>query len=175
MTRFIIILSLYIFPLITGQAQDRVFGRFEFLIGNWEGTGEGFSSGKSSIHSTFEFLLNKKYIKVTNSSIFEPDDKNPEGSKHEDWGMISYDTDRGLYVFRQFHGEGFVNQYVLNGSLSNDTTFIFETEAIENFMKGGSARFTIHKLGADHIETVFDVSMPGHTYTCFGRNHLFRK
>ncbi|MGH8247883.1 MAG: hypothetical protein ACREUU_15795, partial [Gammaproteobacteria bacterium] len=32
---------------------------------------------------------------------------------HEDWGVISYDRARRTFVFRQFHVEGFVNQYVL--------------------------------------------------------------
>jgi hypothetical protein len=155
------------------NAQESGLERFEFLIGHYAGTGEGFSSGQSRIQSSFEYVMDKKYIKVTNHSVFEPNEENPEGSMHEDWGIISYDRNRKAYVFRQFHSEGYVNQYVLNDSLSNDTTFIFESEDIENFVEGGTARFTIHKHKKGKIETVFDVSFPGRGYTCYGRNDLF--
>lgn len=52
--------------------------------------------------------------------------QNPEGEIHEDYGIISSDEARKVFVFRQFHSEGFVNQYILNDSLSNNKTLIFQ-------------------------------------------------
>ena len=69
----------------------------------------------------------------------------------------------------------YINQHVLNDSLSNETTLIFETEIIENFIPGGKTRWTINKLSNNEIETIFDVFFPEKDYTCFGTNKLTRK
>jgi len=119
--------------------------------------------------------MNGKYVQVKNDSKFKPIDEKPEGENHQDWGIISYDKSRSKLVYRQFNNEGYVNQYVLNDSLSNDTTIIFETEIIENFVDGGKARLTIKKISENEIETIFDVSFPGQEYACFGTNKLKRK
>ncbi|MBN2638002.1 MAG: hypothetical protein JXR65_02805 [Bacteroidales bacterium] len=56
--------------------------------------------------------------------------------------------------------------------LSNDSLLVFETELIENFVSGGSARWTIKKTSTDKLETTFDVYFPNKGYTCFGENNL---
>jgi hypothetical protein len=38
--------------------------------------------------------------------------RNPKGEIHEDEAVISFDRARKVLVLRQFHVEGFVNQYV---------------------------------------------------------------
>jgi len=45
---------------------------------------------------------------MTNISVFEPNDKNPEGSLRRDLGIISYDKNIKLFLFWQFHTEGYV-------------------------------------------------------------------
>ena len=68
--------------------------------------------------------MDGKYIEVMNDSKFAPTEKKPNGEHHVDKGFISFDKQRNLIVFRQFHVEGFVNQYTLNDSLSNDTKLV---------------------------------------------------
>lgn len=165
-----------LFILIFGgtfvYAQNNPLEKFGFLIGKWEGTGSGFSSSTSVIHSEFNWMWNKQFIEIKNHSEFKPTTENPEGEIHDDWGVVSYDKSRNTYVFRQFHGEGFVNQYILNDSLSTDKSFIFESEIIENFVPGGTARFTINIKKDTQIETLFDVGFPGKEMACFGNNQL---
>lgn len=157
------------------HAQSKQFDKFNFLLGNWSGEGTGFGNSKSKIESGFQLVLGDKYIEVTNESKFAPTDKNPEGEYHIDKGLISYDRSRKLIVFRQFHIEGFVNQYILVDSLSTASKLVFESEIIENFMPGGKARWTIIKHSENEIETVFDLSMNLNGYTCYGINKLIRK
>lgn len=57
-------------------------------------------------------MLNSQFIRVQNRSEYPPQEKNPKGEVHEDEGFISYDRARQRLVLRQFHVEGFVNQYV---------------------------------------------------------------
>lgn len=156
-------------------SQEKQLDRFNHLIGNWVGTGEGYSASKSVIHSSFRWVLNKQFLEVKNHSEFESTDQNPEGGIHDDWGIISFDKARKVFVFRQFHTEGFINQYVLNDSLSTDKSFVFESEVIENFVQGGTARFTIHIKSDSEIETLFDVGFPGREMACFGKNSLQKK
>ncbi|MBN2000148.1 hypothetical protein JW935_21540 [candidate division KSB1 bacterium] len=130
----------------TSFAQEPLFKKLDFIIGEWSGTGSDFGNSKSQINSEFLPVMDGKYIRVSNNSQFEPTDKNPEGENHVDWGMISFDESRGMYIYRQFNNEGYVNQYVLTDSLTNDSTLVFDTEIIENFVAGGKARLTIKKI-----------------------------
>lgn len=156
-------------------AQSEGLERLNFLIGNWEGTGEGFGNSKSVINAVYTSTMNDKYIEVVNNSQFEPTEKNPDGEHHIDRGFISFDNARGKIVYRQFNVEGYVNQYLLIDGLSDENTFVFETENIENFVPGGRARYTIKKLADGSLETVFDVSFPGKEYACFGTNKLTKQ
>lgn len=160
------------FSLSFGQSSP--FERMGFILGEWSGTGKGFGNETSTIESSFQLVMDGQYIEVKNDSRFEPTEKNPEGEHHIDHGFISFDKTRGKIVLRQFYIEGFVNQYFLNDSLSNDSTLIFETEAIENLPKG-KARWTIKKVSEEECETIFDVSFTGGEYTCLGTNNLIKK
>lgn len=155
-------------------AQESKYKKFDFLIGKWKGTGSGFGNEKSVIKSEFNFVMEGKYIEVINDSKFEPTAKKPNGEHHIDKGFISYNSTRDLFIFRQFHIEGFVIQYILVDSLSSNSKLVFESEEIENFVPGGKARWVISIVDGNAIETTFDVSMPNKGYQCFGENKLKR-
>lgn len=171
------IIALSILFLISGVSfcQNNPFEKINFLIGDWQGTGTGFGNEKSKIESGFKYIMKGKYIEVINDSKFEPTESSPEGENHIDKGIISYDNSRKTIVYRQFNIEGYVNQYVLNDFLSNDSLLIFETEVIENFMPGGKARWTIKRVNENQIETKFYVYFPEKDYTCFGTNVLIKE
>ncbi len=156
-------------------SQNQSWQNFHKLIGKWSGIGAGFSSGKSQIKTEIKYVMNEKYLQITNRSEFEPTAKNPEGDIHEDWGMLSYDKNRKKYVFRQFHNEGFVNKYILNDSLSTDSLFIFESDMIENFVPGGKTIFKIKVINIDEIETIFEISFNGKDFDCYGKNLMIRR
>jgi hypothetical protein len=175
MKRLFGIIIFLIYLSSVALCQENPFAGLDFLYGYWSGTGSGFGNNQSKIESSFHLIMDGKYIEVINESRFEPTEKNPEGEHHIDKGFISFDNSRKVIVFRQFNNEGYVNQYVLNDSLSNDSTLVFETVTIENFMPGGKARWTIKKIDDKQIETVFDVSFPGKEFACFGTNTLYKK
>jgi len=169
-----VIIILFCLP-VKSLSQDNPFDVFDYLIGSWSGKGSGFGNEGSVIQSQFRYLMDGKYIQVMNESRFAPTEDKPSGDYHVDIGMISYDTIREILVFRQFHNEGYVNQYVFSDTLSNDTDLVFETESIENLPAGGAARLTIRKLSDNEIETIFDVAMPGETFVCMGTNRLKKR
>lgn len=163
--------------MVTGFsiAQNPGLNRLGFLVGKWSGTGSGFGNNRSTIESEFRFVVGGQYLEVINESKFDPTENKPEGETHIDRGFISYDKNREAIVYRQFNIEGFVNRYILVDSLSTDSIFVFETEAIENFVPGGKVRWTIKRLSGDRLETIFDVAFPGGNYSCFGRNTMSKR
>jgi len=137
----IIIKTLFLFLLLptilSGQKEKKedVWEPFKFFVGSWRGTGEG-KPGKSKLEAEFKFVLNGKFLEVRGKAVFEPQGKNQKGEVHQDWGLFSYDRIRGKFVLRQFHVEGFVNQYVLDTLSSDGKTFVFLSESIENIPAG---------------------------------------
>ncbi|HZY09883.1 MAG TPA: hypothetical protein VFF29_01910 [Bacteroidota bacterium] len=118
-----------------GDKKRDTWEPIKFFIGSWEGTGKG-EPGVSKVEREYQFVLDGKYIFAKNKSKYEPQEKNPKGEAHEDWGIFSYDRSRRLFVLRQFHVEGFVNQYVLDTLNRDSTKLVFITESIENIPLG---------------------------------------
>jgi hypothetical protein len=143
-----------------------------FLVGRWEGSSEG-QPGKGNMQREYTRILNSRFIRSQNRSVYPPQDKNPKGETHEDVGMFSFDKSRGRAVFRQFHVEGYVNQYVADAD-SQASKIVFTSEAIENIPLGYRARETYVVLGPDEFEEVFEVAEPGKAFELYSRAHLKR-
>lgn len=147
--------------------------RFNYFIGLWQGSGQG-KAGHSRVERNYEFVLNSKFLFVRNKFIYEPQEKNPNGEIHEDWGFISYDRTRETYIFRQFHIEGFVNHFVLNELTEGDQAISFVTEAIENIPPGWKARETYRILGPDEFIEVFELAPPDKEFELYTDNRFQR-
>lgn len=145
-----------------------------FLVGSWEGTGKGQPS-VSKIQREYRLVLNDKYIQVQNKSTYNPQPKNPKGEVHQDWGMMSFDKSRKNFVLRQFHVEGFVNQYVMASSSADGKTIVFTSESIENIPAGFRARETYMILGPDEFMEVFEIAEPGKDFELYSEGHFKRK
>jgi hypothetical protein len=145
-----------------------------FLIGSWEGTGKG-KPGTSRVDRDYQFTLKGKFIQVRNRSVYPPQDKNPKGENHEDWGMLSYDSGRRKVVFRQFHIEGFVSQYVMESPAEGETTLVFQTESIENIPSGWRARETYRIISDHEFVEIFELAGPGKEFEVYTENHFKRK
>src|SRR5688500_15122287 len=128
-------LSLILLLPIACSAQltkkDSLWLPFNSFIGEWKGTGEG-AEGPGTYERSYRQVLNKNYIEVRNKTVYAPNEKAKNGYVHEDVGYISYDKIRKTFIFRQFHGEGFVNQYKLDSMSADKKTLVFISEAIEN-------------------------------------------
>ena len=156
------------------DVKEDIWAPFRFFIGSWEGSGEG-GSGKSKTERDYKFLLNGKFLQVRNKSVFEPQEKNPKGEVHEDIGFFSYDSGRKKFVLRQFHVEGFVNQYVLQNLAEDGKTMVFVTESIENIPSGWRAEETYKVLEDDEFTEVFELAAPGKDYEVYTKSHFTRK
>lgn len=150
------------------------FADLRYFVGVWEGSSRG-QPGDARVERQYELVPGAKYIKVTNRSSYQPQEKNPKGELHEDLGMMSYDKARSRVVFRQFHVEGFVNQYVLEPPATGVKRFVFTTEGIENIPAGWRARETCTIVGPDEFVELFELAPPGGDFETYSEARLRRK
>lgn len=139
--------------------QDSIWLPVKFFAGEWKGTGGG-EPGNGSYERTYTFILNKKFIEIKSRTIYLPQEKNPKGETHEDIAYISYDKGRKKFVMRQFHIEGFVNQFTLDNISDNGKTFVFVSEAIENIPAGWRAKETYRIFNENEFTETFELAPP---------------
>lgn len=175
MRRFlVIVLAVVPLVLLAGEEKKRdTWEPFQFFIGKWQGTGEG-KSGKSTLNREYHFKFNKKFIYNVNKATFKPTGNNKKGEIHEDFGVLSYDGIRKKYIYRQFHGEGFVNQYVVIIS-PDHKTYTFDSESIENLPPGWKVRNIITIEGKNKFNERFELAGPGKDFACLITNQFTRK
>ena len=149
-----------------------VWRPIRFLVGVWEGEPAG-QPGRGTSLREYRFVLNDRYLEVRNKSVYPAQPRNPKGEVHEDWGMISYDRSRKTFVLRQFHVEGFVNQYAAEPI--RDGVVTFQSEAIENISSGYRARETYTITGPNEFVERFELAEPGKDFEVYTETHFKRK
>ena len=144
-----------------------------FFEGSWEGSSKG-EPGGGTVKRDYRFILRGKFIEARNIVTYSAQEKNPKGEVHEDIGMFGYNRSRKSFTLRQFHVEGFVNQYVLDSISTNGATIVFVTESIENIPAGWKARETYRITGVDKFTETFELAEPGKDFVRYSESHLKR-
>jgi len=144
----------------------------QFMIGEWAGESDG-EPGKGTVKRTYRFVLGDKFLHEQNVSTYPPQPKNEKGEVHEHWSFFSHDRARHTLVFRQFHQEGFVNQYVMAAG-SPAGTVVFETEALENVPSGWKARETYQVVSPDEFVETFELAPGDGAYEVYGKARFKR-
>ena len=155
-----------------GASTPDRFAALRFLAGTWRGDQAG-QPGRGTAERTYQFILDDRFLQETNTSTYPPQEKNTNGEVHHHMSMISYDTARKLFVFRQFHTEGFVNTYVQQPT-ADDKTILFVSEAIENIPAGYRARETYTILNRDEFTERFEIAEPGKDFELYSEARLKR-
>lgn len=167
--------------LILGSTQARteepakpdVWEPVRFLVGDWEGKAEG-QGGTGTVRRSYAFVLQDRYLHEKNVSTYPPQEANKAGEVHEHWSFFSYDRSRKALVLRQFHQEGFVNQYVLSTSESGPGRLVFTSESFENFDNRWRARETYEIRSPDEFVEIFELGAPGKPLEVYSRNTFKR-
>ena len=172
MRRMLLVFIVLLPSLVVAQTEEIKddWAALKFLEGKWIDE----KPGVSKVKQEYEFIFKGKYLQMRTKAVFEPTEKNPEGEVHEDLGIFSYDQFRKTFVFRQFHSEGFINQYILDKKDSATKELTFISEQIENAPEGTKAKVIFKFIAEDEIEQSFHVAWPGKEYACFALNKLKR-
>jgi THAP4-like, heme-binding beta-barrel domain len=169
---------LLIFPSILHAQltkKDSAWLPLQPFIGSWSGNGDG-EPGIGKYERTYQFILGKNFIEIRNKSTYPPSAGNSQkGEVHEDIGYFSYDKSRKKFKLRQFHAEGFVNEYMLDSISPDKKTIVFITEAIENIPAGWLAKETYHLLNENEIEETFELAEPGKSFQVYTKVKLVKQ
>lgn len=168
-------LVLFVGPSVAATPTDPslVWDPLRFFVGSWTGTGNG-QPGESTVEREYRWTLKNRFVEVRNQSTYAPQPKNLKGEVHEDHGMISWDKRRHRFVLRQFHVEGFVNQYVADSLATGADSIVFTSEAIENIPPGFRARETYRILGPDEFIERFEMAEPNSAFATYSEVRLKR-
>jgi len=158
----IVFLLLFMPSILAAQntKRDSLWMLLKPFIGTRKGQGEG-EPGKGNYERSYQFILNKRFIEIRNKSNYPPTAQYPSGEVHEDIGYFSYDNARRAFILRQFHVEGFVNQFKLDSVSTDKKTFVFVTESIENIPDGFKAKETYRIINEKEIEETFEMQSQG--------------
>ncbi len=146
---------------------------WQFFLGRWVGTSSG-KPGDGRSEREYKLVLNNQFIELRSRTIFEPQARNPGGEIHEEIGYISYDQNRRAFILREFHVEGYVNQYLMQEWAPERNLLVLATEAIENFAPGWQARITYEILSPDRFRESFDLAGPDQDWNCMVVSELDR-
>lgn len=159
---------------LTGEeAKSDVWQPIRVLVGDWEGSAEG-QAGAGTVRRRYAFVLKNRYLHETNVSTYPPQETNKPGEVHEHWSFFSYDRGRKALVLRQFHQEGFVNQYVVSASEGGPGKLVFTSEHFENFDNSWKARETYDIRSPDEFVETFELGAPGKELEVYSRNTFKR-
>lgn len=160
--------------LAQSSKRDSIWAPVAVFLGQWHGEGGG-EPGIGRYERSYTFTLNRNFIEIHNTSTYPPTAKNPNGEVHEDKGYLFYDRGRKTFLLRQYHAEGFANDYVLESLSPDRKTWVFVTESIVNIPKGWRARETYHILSNNEIEETFELAPPDQPFAVYSKVKLIRK
>jgi hypothetical protein len=149
------------------------WGAVLVLQGEWLGAAEG-EPGSGTARRSYQFTLAGRFLQERNVSAYVPKKAGEAGELHEHVSFWSYDRARKLLVLRQFHQEGFVNQYRLVSEASSAQRLVFESEAFENLPVGWRAKETYAFQGSDAFTETFELAAPGQEYAVYSKSRFQR-
>lgn len=163
------VLILIIFcTAIYAQENDK-WQPLDYFIGTWIGQSTG-KAGTGIGERTYEYIMKGTFLYYKNIMKFEPQEQNPEGETHEDWGIFSTDSDRNKFILRQFNIEDFVNRYVVDSISATGKFMILNSEESENAPPGLRARLIYEIKNDNEFYETFELKFGDKNYSCWMTN-----
>jgi ubiquinone/menaquinone biosynthesis C-methylase UbiE len=157
----------------TTKAQSDPWVNLRVLEGKWEGEVKG-KPGKGVASREYRFELEGRFMSARNKSVYEPKSPNTQSEVHDDFGMFSYDRALKKIVLRQFHKEGFVNEFTLDPVSADGKLLEFITVRIENIPPGWRAKEVYRMVSPDEWFETFSLAAPGKDFELYSEAHLKR-
>jgi|RhiMetStandDraft_8_1073273.scaffolds.fasta_scaffold12142_1 hypothetical protein len=174
MMRFVAawLFSLLISGTAGAQSSDGLT-EFRWLIGDWRGVGQG-DPGTSGSERRNDSFLDGRYIRVTGTSVYPQQEKNPKGEVHEQLDLWSYDRARSSVVLRTFDTLGFTCTYVLDKSASSADRWVLNAESLENVPKGMKARYIYTRPSENAYHEVLELDTDGKGFKPYVTNRFLK-
>ncbi len=147
---------------MSNQAQDQTnyIGVIAgYLSGSWKSNPDA-CIGIGEANKVNKVVLDSNFFLMETKATFDVEENN----RHEDKKFISYNKLTDKLILREFHSEGFVNEYEVD-SMSTDLKYIvFLSRALENMPDGWKARMTIQIIDDGNYREQFDMARPGEPF-----------
>ena len=143
-----------------------------FMVGAWTGESDG-QPGNGTVKRTYRFVLRDKFLHEQNVSTYPPQPKNEKGEVHEHSSFFSHDRARHTLVLRQFHQEGFINQYAMKAGGAAGPV-VFESETLENVPSAWKARETYQLVSPDEFVETFELASGSGVYEVYSQARFKR-
>jgi len=166
------VLPIALLIALNATAQSDSWAPLRIFEGKWEGPCTG-KPGTQFSQREYRFEYGGKFLSQRDQSVYQPKSPTDKWTTRGDFGFFSYDAIQKKIVWRQFHSEGFVNEYALDSVSADGKAFEFVTYHIENF-PGGRAKKSYRVLSADEIEETFYLAPPGKDFEVYTVAHLTR-
>jgi hypothetical protein len=153
---------------------DSLWAPMRYFIGSWVGEGEG-QMGVGVYERNYQWALNGNFIQIRNKAAYAPQEKSPQGEIHEDIGYINYNSVEKKFMLRQFHVEGYVNEYKLDILSADRKTYIFISFEIENIPPGWRARETYRIIDENQYIETFELAPPGKDFEIYSKATMKRR
>ena len=170
--RYLRILPIAFMVAISAVAQSGPWEGLRVFEGKWQGPTTG-KPGKGSTSREYRFELNGHFLSQRDKSVYQAADRAAKPVVHEDLGFFSYDGEQKKILWRQFHSEGYVNEYILDSVSPDGKSLEFVTTHIEN-LPGFRAKKLYHIVSRDEIEETFWLAPPGKNLEVYTMAHLRR-
>lgn len=141
--------------------------------GKWAGLATG-KPGKGVSHREYRFELAGRFLLGRNKSEYEPKSSSDKPEIHEDVSWFSYDRSLKKIVLRQFHIEGFVNEYTSDWTKRDGKQLEFITTRIENIAPGWRAKEAYQVVSQDEMVEIFSLAAPGKEFEVYTTTRLKR-
>jgi hypothetical protein len=164
--KYVRVLSLIVVLAISAVAQSDPWAPLRAFEGKWEGTVTG-QPGKQASSREYQFVSNGTFLWQQDHSVYEAKSPSDAPKVREDFGYFSYDKFLKKIVWRQFHSEGFVNEYQLESVSPDGKSFEFVTVRIENLPQGWRAKKSYRILSADEIVETFSLAPPDKDFDAY--------
>jgi hypothetical protein len=145
-----------------------VWKPFQFLLGDWVGSGSG-KPGEGTGEFSLKFDLDQKILLRRNRAQLAPSANQPAGAVHEDLMIIYQQPGSGAFRADYFDNEGHVIRYAIS---VKEHTAVFESDD-----PGNATRFKLtYELKSDGLLNItFAIAGPGKPYQTYVSGTARRK
>jgi len=158
---------------MSAVAQTDPWAVLRSLEGKWEGPIWG-KPGKGTSTREFRLQLSGHFLSQQNQCIFDAKPTDAKAALHEDFSILSYDANQKKIVWRQFHSEGFVHEYILDSVSDDGKTLDFASTRMENMAPGFRAKERYRILATGELEATFWLALPGKDFEVYTQSLLKR-
>jgi hypothetical protein len=167
------ILLLFLLIAFNAAGQADPWAPLRVFDGRWEGSVTG-KPGKQLSSREYHFVSDGTFLWQHDHSVYEATSPDATPKVREDFGYFSYDKFLKKIVWRQFHSEGFVNEYRFESVSADGKSFEFVTVRIENLPPGWRAKKSYRVISADEIEETFSLAPPDKEFDTYTAAQLKR-